>query len=335
VRVVLNDSGEVIQSNDYYPFGMLMAQGGSSTNKYLYNGKEAQEQTGWLDYGWRMYDNSLGRWHGVDKLSESMPFVSPYTYALNNSIKLRDAFGLHPEGAVEGIVLPEVTVFGDRIRYFSFLMSKYYHTSRSGENSDVDWYGLTRQLSTLGDDALRESALWFQSLKPTLDPIINYVFSPVDLGINSWVALHYSRSLTFGNKVLLDGYWRSGGGRYYSFSVLNRMPNGKYVRGVQGLRYSLNWAKTSVKIPSVLGKGVGGLTVLYSGINVVDGFGLNWDTLFDSIDFGIGVIGAVYWPVGVVYTVGRIFVGGMINYHQMMQKQGLRPGVDDWVIWKY
>ena len=94
VRVVLNDSGEVIQSNDYYPFGMLMAQGGSSTNKYLYNGKEVQEQTGWLDYGARMYDNSLGRWFSMDRLAEKYLPISPYVYVANNPVHFIDPNGM-------------------------------------------------------------------------------------------------------------------------------------------------------------------------------------------------------------------------------------------------
>ena len=93
-RVVLNQAGEVIQANDYYPFGMLMAQSGSSTNRYLYNGKEAQEQTGWLDYGARMYDASLGRWFNMDPMAEEYTNLSPYNYCANNPVFLIDPNGM-------------------------------------------------------------------------------------------------------------------------------------------------------------------------------------------------------------------------------------------------
>ncbi|MFW5761644.1 MAG: RHS repeat-associated core domain-containing protein [Cyclobacteriaceae bacterium] len=73
---------EVIKSpvsalSDYYPFGMLQA--GNSTNsgdpvgnKYLYNGKELEEDLGlqWYDYGARMYQADVGRWFAVDNKSE-------------------------------------------------------------------------------------------------------------------------------------------------------------------------------------------------------------------------------------------------------------------------
>jgi len=120
VRVVLNDSGEVIQSNDYYPFGMLMAQGGSSTNKYLYNGKEAQEQTGWLDYGARMYDASLGRWFNIDPMAEKYLPISPYAYCANNVVNAID---------VEGKLIVFVNGFYPR-GYISYLIQQTWQENQ-------------------------------------------------------------------------------------------------------------------------------------------------------------------------------------------------------------
>ncbi len=65
------------------------------TNKYLYNGKELQEDFGldWYDYGARFYDAQLGRFHTQDRFAEKYYSLSPYQYAANNPIKYIDVNG--------------------------------------------------------------------------------------------------------------------------------------------------------------------------------------------------------------------------------------------------
>nr|WP_262484562.1 RHS repeat-associated core domain-containing protein [Chryseobacterium sp. RU33C] len=59
---------------------------------YKYNGKELQE-TGMFDYGWRQYMPDLGRWNGMDQLSEIYASTSPFAYVANNPISMRDPDG--------------------------------------------------------------------------------------------------------------------------------------------------------------------------------------------------------------------------------------------------
>mgnify|MGYP001333990887 CR=1 FL=1 len=71
-----------------------------SAHKYLYNGKELQdEQLGginldWYDYGARFYDPALGRWHVPDLMSEKHYDYTPYHYTFNNPVLFTDPLGL-------------------------------------------------------------------------------------------------------------------------------------------------------------------------------------------------------------------------------------------------
>ncbi len=92
-RVAVNESNTITQENNYYPFGLTFAQSGSSTNKYLYNGKELQEETGFIDFGARQLDKELGRWFNIDPLAEKYYQWSTYNYVMNNPIILIDPNG--------------------------------------------------------------------------------------------------------------------------------------------------------------------------------------------------------------------------------------------------
>ena len=65
-------------------------------NKFLYNGKEFDEDFGlnWYHYGFRMYDPQIGRFPSLDPKADEFAFVSPYNYAENNPSSGIDLWGL-------------------------------------------------------------------------------------------------------------------------------------------------------------------------------------------------------------------------------------------------
>jgi RHS repeat-associated protein len=94
--------GEVVEVNNYYPFGMMHNFTGTTMNsyQYKYNGKELQE-TGMYDYGARFYMPDIGRWGVVDPLAETSRRWTPYNYAFNNPIRFIDPDGRQNEDIIK------------------------------------------------------------------------------------------------------------------------------------------------------------------------------------------------------------------------------------------
>ena len=99
----IDESTEIIEESNYYPFGLkhkgynnvVSSNGNSVAQKFKYNGFEFNDELGLnlYDYGWRLYDPSIGRWNGVDPYSEIYDDLSPYNYALNSPLNVLDPDG--------------------------------------------------------------------------------------------------------------------------------------------------------------------------------------------------------------------------------------------------
>ena len=99
VRSVVSSGGTVLQSTDYYPFGLAFSDSNIPSNRYLYNGKELQDYTigtsylGTLDYGARHYDARIARWTVPDPMTEKYYGMGAYNYCAGNPVMLVDPDG--------------------------------------------------------------------------------------------------------------------------------------------------------------------------------------------------------------------------------------------------
>ena len=104
VKGSVSNTGNVVQSMDYYPFGAQFCDGSTDNNfqSRRYNGKEFDKMHGLntYDYGARQYNPVTARWDRVDPLCEKYYSISPYAYCGNNPIMLVDPDGLFPTGII-------------------------------------------------------------------------------------------------------------------------------------------------------------------------------------------------------------------------------------------
>ena len=93
---------QVLDANDYYPFGSLepgRIYEASSLGYYRYgfNGKENDNEVkgdgDQIDYGMRVYDSRSGRFYSVDPLTAKYPWYSPYEFAGDKPTRFTDRDG--------------------------------------------------------------------------------------------------------------------------------------------------------------------------------------------------------------------------------------------------
>jgi RHS repeat-associated protein len=102
--------GPLVEESHYYPFGLTMSGicskalvFGGPENKYKFgkkelNNNELSDGSGleFYDFGARMYDNQIGKFHIADPFVDIERKWSPYSYAYDNPLNYSDFNGLFP-----------------------------------------------------------------------------------------------------------------------------------------------------------------------------------------------------------------------------------------------
>jgi len=104
VRVTVNEQGDPVGWDDYYPFGLTMpgrsSNSGNPNDNYKYIGEELDDEAGLDLYNLnaRTYDPVIGRFLQIDPLFDhpNQRGLSPYNYSWNNPVSLSDPTGLCP-----------------------------------------------------------------------------------------------------------------------------------------------------------------------------------------------------------------------------------------------
>ncbi len=101
-RLVTSSHGthDLIESDDYYPFGEQIPPTGGTTDIYKFTGKERDSESGPDNFGARYNASTMGRFMSPDPGNIGVNRLNPqswnaYSYSLNNPLSLTDPTGLY------------------------------------------------------------------------------------------------------------------------------------------------------------------------------------------------------------------------------------------------
>jgi RHS repeat-associated protein len=99
--VMTHTPTNILQYNEYYPFGLQTANSwtreNAAENNYLYNaGSELNKTTSSYEMFFRDYDPVLGRMNGIDPMASKYSSITPYNYAFNDPVTFNDPSGADP-----------------------------------------------------------------------------------------------------------------------------------------------------------------------------------------------------------------------------------------------
>ncbi len=291
-------------------------------------------------YGWRDYMPDVGRWTGIDQLAEAYSSTSTYAYVANNPISNTDPDGrwINEDGSIR----PSTTfdyMPGSYKPMYSFSMSTGMSYNSAGGGGGYTPFGKTQAYADLMDawrngaefslktnngymswwtggaegDANTSQEMIAHMLKlnkstfPEIGLPSNYL--PAQKGFD-WG--HVGNTMTAGGiayyaleKSIYSKYhWVDAKGIIKSTKLLEKGANGKFIRGVQGLRNGYAAAGKATSAYSIAGKVVGGVGMVVTAAQWMRGDITGTEA---SVDLAMGAIGFTPWgaPISLVYFGGK------------------------------
>jgi RHS repeat-associated protein len=167
----------VIQYNEYYPFGLATNNSwtrDNNSNNFLYNaGSEVNTTSGFYDLPFRNYDAALGRFFQEDPLAHTDHTTSPFAYAGNNPVANNDPSGLTIDHSTSYENQDYRFMMEEQARIHEMLSSNNWSTDggrggghwsdKVGTNVYTDAQRVRDGLMTLSDYANKYGAAAFQN----------------------------------------------------------------------------------------------------------------------------------------------------------------------------
>ena len=221
---------------------------GAGLQPYKFTGKELETTHGQClyDFGARWLDPLLPRWTSTDPLAEAYYHVSPYAYCAGNPVSFvdPDGMGINDVNELEG-----VTIVGEKKKERELPIyewsqntnpekssSKISDDNEPGGSGPVDW-----------KDAIEKA-------KKALSEIGTF-------SSGYGATKHYKHG---DNRE-----WTDSKGRKRTSKELEKQANGKYKKGVQGIRNSEKFARDAAAPWKTAGTVLGFVVAAYDGIQLI------------------------------------------------------------------
>ena len=281
VRLVVDEYGEVEQYNDFYAYGSQTSHGrGAGLQPYKFTGKELETTHGQClyDFGARWLDPLLPRWTSTDPLAEAYYHVSPYAYCAGNPVSYVDPDGMGIKDVNE---LEGATIVGERKKERELPIYEWSQNTNPEKSSS--------KISDDNEPGGSGPVDWKDAIEKAKEAL-----SEIGTFSSGYGATKHYKHGDYRE-------WTDSKGRKRTSKELAKQANGKYKKGVQGIRNSEKFAREAAAPFKNAGNLLGIIAV------GLDGFILYKDPSWENAGkLAISGASAVSTEVGLLVLFGEI-----------------------------